>query len=182
MRRELDDIDMAAGVPHVDDPAASLAPVDELALLETLYREHYAVLVRVARILVGDRTRAEELTQDAFVRVHGRLGHVDHPPAYLRTTLVNLCRDHRRRERTVDRNPVAPPPPVEGPGIPDESTAVWHALQGLPDRQRVALTLRFYGDLATDDIATLLDVRPATVRSLLHRGLATLKETVSDDD
>lgn len=53
---------------------------------------------------------------------------------------------------------------------------------GLPDRQREALTLRFYGDLATDDIAALLDVRPATVRSLLHRGLATLKETVSDDD
>jgi len=61
------------------------------------------------------------------------------------------------------------------------TSAVWQALQSLPERQREALALRFYADLPTDEIARLLGVRPATVRSLIHRGLAALKEVVPHD-
>ena len=56
--------------------------------------------------------------------------------------------------------------------------AVWAAMQQLPERQRTAITLRFYLDLPDDQIADLIGARPGTVRSLVHRALATLKEAV----
>jgi len=58
---------------------------------------------------------------------------------------------------------------------------VWAALQQLPERQRTAVALRYYLDLPTDEIAEVLGARPATVRSLVHRALATLKEAVPHD-
>ena len=154
---------------------------DARARLEALYREAYAPSVRLAHLLVGDRGRAEELTQDAFVRVHDRIDDLDEPAAYLRTVLVNLCRDAGRRRSRFRRLPEPPIRTVEAPHVPAESTAVWQALQDLPDRQRIALVLRYYLDRPTDEIAELLDARPATVRSLVHRGLATLKEVVPHD-
>ena len=58
--------------------------------------------------------------------------------------------------------------------------AVWNELRRLPDRQRAAVVLRYYEDLADDDIAQLLGCRPATVRSLLHRALARLGEVINE--
>ena len=146
--------------------------------LEVLYRSQYAPSVRLAHLLIGDRSRAEELAQDAFVRIAPVLGTVDNPAGYLRTTVVNLCRDAGRRATRARALPVptegvSPPPP-----LPESSTAVWAALQSLPQRQRAAVSLRYYLDLPTDEIAEILGARPATVRSLVHRALATLKELV----
>ncbi len=58
---------------------------------------------------------------------------------------------------------------------------MWAALQNLPERQRTAVTLRYYLDLPDDEIAEILGARPGTVRSLVHRALATLKEVVPHD-
>ncbi|HXH58877.1 sigma-70 family RNA polymerase sigma factor [Iamia sp.] len=152
-----------------------------MARLEALYRREQRDLVRLAHLLLGDGARAEELVQDAFVRLLPHLEGNASPGGYLRTIVVNLCRDEQRRavraRRHLHARPVSAPPP----GIPERSTAVWMALQGLPARQREALSLRFYADLPTEEIARILDVRPATVRSLVHRGLATLKEVVPRD-
>ena len=158
-----------------------MADEADLAALEALYREQYASSVRLAHLLVGDRYRAEELTQDAFVRLLPKLATTDNPGGYLRTVLVNLCHDHGRRQTMMRRHPEEPPGSTEPPGLPTTSSAVWRALQDLPERQRQALSLRFYADLSTDEIARLLDARPATVRSLIHRGLTTLKDVVPHD-
>lgn len=168
-----------APIPDAADDGATVT--DARARLEALYREAYEPSVRLAHLLVGDRGRAEELTQDAFVRVHGRIDGLDEPAAYLRTVLVNLCRDAGRRRSRFARLPEPRPRPVDAPTVPTEATAVWQALQDLPDRQRIALVLRYYLDRPTDEIAELLGARPATVRSLVHRGLATLKEVVPHD-
>lgn len=152
-----------------------------LVALEALYREQYEPSVRLAHLLTGDRGRAEELAQDAFVRLAPRLGEIDNPPGYLRTTLVNLCRDAGRRSQRTDALPIPPARTSPAPSVPATSTAVWAALQGLPERQRIAITLRFYLDLPDDEIAEVLDARPGTVRSLVHRALATLKEAVPRD-
>jgi RNA polymerase sigma-70 factor (sigma-E family) len=150
--------------------------------LEDLYHQEYEGAVRLAHALVGDRARAEELAQDAFVRTFAHIEDLDHPGAYLRTVLVNLCRDAARRSRLARRHPDRPDPgSVDGPVEPTDATAVWQALRSLPERQRTAVVLRFYLDLPTDQIAELLGARPATVRSLVHRALTTLKETVSRD-
>lgn len=161
-----------------DPPLGEARPIDAL---ERLYRDRYADSVRLAHLLTGDRGRAEELVQDAFVRAMPTLAQADNPAGYLRTIVVNLCRDHARRAGRAralraDRPTSAPPP-----AIPIESTVVWRSLQDLPERQRAAVALRFYDDLPDDEIAALLGVRPATVRSLVHRALTTLKEVVPRD-
>jgi DNA-directed RNA polymerase specialized sigma24 family protein len=148
--------------------------------LEALYRQEHEASVRLAHLLIGDRGRAEELAQDAFVRIAPRLGGVDNPAGYLRTTLVNLCRDAGRRKKRADALPVPEARVSPPPALPPTTTAVWAALQRLPERQRTAVALRFYLDLPDDEIADLLGVRPPTVRSLVHRALATLKEATLD--
>ena len=149
--------------------------------LESLYREHYEPSVRLAHLLTGDRARAEELAQDAFVRIAPKLGELDNPAGYLRTVLVNLCRDDGRRSLRARSIPPPPPRTPPEPPVPQTSTAVWTALQALPERQRTAVTLRFYLDLPDDQIAEHIGSRPATVRSLVHRALATLKEAIPHD-
>lgn len=156
---------------------------DEASLgqLEALYRDHYRPSVRLAHLMVGTREEAEELTQDAFVRLLGRIDDLDNPPGYLRTVVVNLCHDRLRRRSLAGRHPQPPQPDAPPPDLPAHTSAVWVALQGLPDRQRIAVSLRYWADRPTDEIAQILGVRPGTVRSLIHRGLAALKEVVSDD-
>src|SRR5690606_34774197 len=115
----------------------------DLTRLEALYREQYESSVHLAHLQVGDRHRPEELTQDAFVRLLPRLSTTDNPGGYLRVVLVNLCRDHGRRQALAGRHPQQPGPDAPPPGLPPTSSAVWQALQALPERQRVALSLRF---------------------------------------
>ena len=163
-----------------DRRGADRTKVDMVAL-EALYRAEYRGSVRLARLLTDDRAVAEELAQEAFVRVAPRLAGADNPGGYLRTVLVNLCRDHGRRRVTVGKHPPAPPGAAPPPGLPRDVDAVWQAVQALPARQRDALVLRYWADLSTDDVARLLDARPGTARSLIHRGLASLKEVLSDE-
>lgn len=152
-----------------------------MAVLEALYRREHRDLVRLAHLIVGDRARAEDLVHDAFIRLLPHIEHSDNPGGYLRTTVVNLCRDAQRRQAVARRHLPERPLATAAPDVPAESTAVWAALQRLPTRQRAALGLRYYADLPTDEIARILGARPATVRSLLHRGIATLKEAVPRD-
>lgn len=152
---------------------------DRWSRLAALYRQEQPGLVRFAALLIGSTAVAEELVQDAFVRLHPRLDDVREPGAYLQTTVVNLCRGHQRRITTADRLRPTAPPPVPDLDVPADRTEVWLALQRLPERRRIALVCRFYLDLSDDAIAEALAVRPATVRSLVHRGLQQLQEVLT---
>lgn len=140
-----------------------------------LYRAERNRLRRVAYLMTGQAAVAEELVQDAFVRLHQRWAAVDVPAAYLRTTLVRLCLTWRdrtamgnaREPRSADR--------VEPPEI-DET---WDLLATLPRDQRVALVLRYYEDLPAVEIARVMGCRPATVRTRIHRALAKLREEMT---
>jgi RNA polymerase sigma-70 factor (sigma-E family) len=141
--------------------------------LAELFRREYAPMVRLATLLVGSDAVAEELVQDAFVAVHRRWSSVDNPGGYLRTSVVNACRSHQRRAALERRRLPRPDEPAQLGA--DE---VWDALAHLPHKQRAALVLRFYEDATEAEIAATLRVRPATVRSLVHRGLAKLRKEI----
>lgn len=146
--------------------------------VEDLFRARWAPSVRLATALSGDRAVAEELVQEAFLELSRRWERLDNPEGYLRTVVVNRCRNHRRR-LGVRRRRVPPPPPLE---VNDpELDELWSVLAGLPARRRAALVLRYYEDLPIDEIARLLDCRPGTVSSLLNRGLADLRKVLDDD-
>jgi RNA polymerase sigma-70 factor (sigma-E family) len=156
--------------------------------LGELYLRYADGAVRLAYLMTGDRALAEDLVQDAFVRLAGRLAHLRDEgafEAYLRRTVVNLTRSHWRRlgvERSyLERTASAPRTDPSARPDADERDALWHALARLPPRQRAALVLRFYEDLSERQIAEILRCRPGTVKSLVSRGLARLKTEIGGE-
>jgi RNA polymerase sigma-70 factor (sigma-E family) len=138
-----------------------------------LYRSEYATMVRVAWLITGSPAQAEDLVQDAFVRVGRRYDRVRDPAAYLRVAVVNTCRNELRRTRRMSSAP------LPERAVADQSMVeLLDALTVLDHRQRTAIVLRFVDDRSDDDIASILGVRTATVRSLVFRGLAQLREVV----
>lgn len=168
--------------------------VDHVAAPDTgrlgeLYARHADDAVRLAFLLTGDRGLAEDLVQDAFVRLAGRLVHLRDPgafDAYLRRTVLNLTNSHFRRKR-VERAYLARARGAIGtqegrsdPSVEDRD-ALWRALGRLSKRQRVAIVLRFYEDLSEREVSEILKCRPGTVKSLVSRGLATLRNEIEGE-
>ena len=153
--------------------------------LGELYERYAVSAIRLAYLLTGDRALAEDIVQDAFVRLGGRLRHLRDPvafEAYLRRTVVNLSRSHFRHakvERTYLAREGGHVESRTAPGA-DRSVAerdeLWRAMRRLSERQRAAIVLRFYEDLPEDRVAELLRCRPGTVKSLVSRGLQTMRE------
>lgn len=150
------------------------APTDIDDEFATLYAAHYGPLVRVAFLMTGSNEIAEDVVQDVFLRCRSRLPELEHPLSYLRAAVVNACRSHHRRRQIAERLPVDR---VEL-GLPVELIEFRGALLSLPTRQRSAVVLRYVCDLPDDEIAELLGCRPATVRSLIHRGLNALRKVL----
>lgn len=138
-----------------------------------LYRDGFAEMVRMATLLVGSEDTARDLVQDAFVRVHRKWDSIDAPRAYLRRSVVNACTSHHRRRFLERRH--APTETETSVLEPDE---LFDALEKLPARQRTALVLRYYSDLPEAEIAAAMGCRRGTVASLIHRGLASLREVI----
>jgi RNA polymerase sigma-70 factor (sigma-E family) len=156
--------------------------------LAELYERHAAGAVRLAYLITGDRERARDVAQEAFVRVATAFRHRRFPDAfdaYLRRTVINLCTSHFRRarlERAVLEREAAEPPRVDAtsePGVRDE---LRRALRRLPERQRVAVVLRYYEDLSEEDMARAMRCSVPAARSLLSRGMQTLRTIVDRED
>jgi RNA polymerase sigma-70 factor (sigma-E family) len=149
--------------------------------LSDLYVAHAPEGIRLAFLLTGDRALAEDLVQDAFAHLVGRLRHLRDPAAfgaYLRRTIVNLATSHFRHRRVerayLEREAAAP----SREGNPNETLdeTMHGVLLRLPKRQRAAIVLRFYEDLSDVQTAEALRCATGTVRSLVSRAMKTLRE------
>ncbi|HLW16284.1 MAG TPA: SigE family RNA polymerase sigma factor [Actinomycetota bacterium] len=153
-------------------------------LIGELYLGHADAAVRLAYLLTGDRDVAEDLVQDAFVRLAGRLLHLRDPnafEAYLRKTVVNLSNSYFRRRR-VERNyemrlHTSGESAASNRSFEDRE-ALARALRQLPQRQRAAIVLRFYEDLSEAQTAEIIGCRPGTVKSLVSRALEALRKEI----
>ncbi len=152
-----------------------LTPMSDAVLhsaeFEELYRTSHADMVRVAYLITGSLHVAEEVVHDSFIAVADRWGAINTPTAYLRKTVVNRSRSHLRRVQTQRNAPISPQPAV----LPEEVDETWQLVQRLPLRKRTAVVLHYYLDLPIDEIAEVMDTRPGTVKSLLHRGRESLR-------
>jgi RNA polymerase sigma-70 factor (sigma-E family) len=160
------------------------SPVDED--FARFVRAHTPALLRTAYLLTSDRAGAEELVQDTFVRLYPRWELVQAaaaPLAYVRRAVanqfVNSTRRPWRREVPVHDVPDRPDDRDPGAGF-DDRDQLWTMLATLPDRQRTALVLRYFHDLPDAEIGAALGCRLGTVRSLISRGLATLRGEHAD--
>src|SRR6059058_3771323 len=145
-------------------------PTTDTGKLAELYVRYADGAVRLAYLTTGDLALAEDLVQDAFVRLAGRLVHLRDPgafEAYLRRTVVNLSRSHFRRRKVervyLERERGATWLGPQWPGRPlEDREDLWRALGRLSRRQRAALVLRFYEDLSERKVAEILRCRPGT--------------------
>lgn len=152
-----------------------------------LYGAHYRPLVRLGVLLLHDTGAAEEVVQDAFVAMHGRWGRLRDPDkalAYLRAAVVNRSRSALRHRVVVAAHPPAPPdevPSAEASALRRlERDRVLRALAALPQRQREALVLRYYGDLSEAQVAAAMGVSAGAVKSHTSRGLAALRSRLDE--
>jgi RNA polymerase sigma factor (sigma-70 family) len=143
---------------------------------EVVYRQERPGLVRLSHLLTGSNAVAEEVVQEAFLELHRRWGGIANPKAYVTRAVVNRSRSVLRR-RAVERRYAPADARVT---LPPEIDETWTALARLPAKRRVALVLRYYEDRPIVEIAELMQVRPGTVKSLIHRGLASLKEQLKE--
>ena len=132
-------------------------------------------MVRLAHVITGSNEVAEEIVQEAFVRLHARWAVVENPPAFLRTVVTNLCRTEVKRSRAERRRT---PRAVDSIGEP-ELDETWARVCALPFRQRAVLALRYYADLPEAEIARILKCRLGTVKSAHHRAIANLRKELS---
>jgi RNA polymerase sigma factor (sigma-70 family) len=140
-----------------------------------MYRSSWLSLTRLAYLLVGDRSEAEDIVQTAFTRAMGRWATIEEPSAYLRRAVVNGANDAHRRSYRNAATAVSVTESIDGPEI----DGLWGLVGRLPAPQRAVVVLRFYEDLALADIAALLGRPASTVRSDLRRALMTLRESLS---
>jgi RNA polymerase sigma-70 factor (sigma-E family) len=150
-----------------------------------LYQAHALGLIRLAHVMLGDRSAAEDVVQEAFCGLYQRwdqLADRDKALPYVRSAVLNGSRSVLRRQGTRSRpNLLAPPgAPAEAASAEaavlsgEERRDVMRALRQLPDRQREVLVLRFYLDLSEAEIARDMQISQSTVRSTAHRGLTAL--------
>lgn len=167
------------------DPVIGVDPVD--ALVERLYHAEAARLVQMARWFVDDITAAEDLVQEAFIRLahnRHRIREQDRAAAYLRSIVINLARDHNRRGLVSLRH--RPPAAQDDRSAEDHATSrediaeVVAALRDLPRRQRDCVVLRYYLDLPVDEIAETLGVSRNSVKTHLTRGLKNLSAQLGE--
>lgn len=146
---------------------------------DDLYVRHASAAMKLALVLTGNRNAAEDLVQEAFVRLLGRFRDRRHPDAfdkYLRATIVNLARTRWRRDNR------RPPSALHTAVVSDHAPSValsevlWQRVTQLPPRQRAAVFLRYYEDRPLREIAECLGCSLAAAKSLLRNALLHLRQ------
>ena len=173
-----------AGAPAIDQTADVADPEMANRELAQLFDENATSLVRLARLFVDHRDAAEDIVQEAFLRLARARNRVRDPekvPAYLRSIVLNLARDHNRRGllsiRHVQTHTELDPASVEEDlEVADDHRQMLDSLGSLPRRQRDCLTLRYLYELSVPEIAETLGLSPNSVKTHLTRGLNALRD------
>ena len=166
--------------------AARSTALDADVLVADLFTREGRSLVRLASIFCDDRNAAEDLVQEAFIRLHRSAHRISDPeraPAFLRSIVINLARDHNRRGLMSLRHRSSMVAPssidhVEHDALDGVDRHVLDALRLLPDRQRSCLVLRYYLELSESETAGTLGISKSSVKTHCRRGLATLESTL----
>ncbi len=188
------------GSPAAPRPASD-AQADEAALVAAvgngdvgafrqLMARHLGGIVSVARRMLRDDAEAEDMAQEAFLRLWRSSATLEIGPAgirpWLRRVVSNLCLDRVRgqgRVTVVEELPEVPEPATQLAGLESQDTQrrIEQALQKLPERQRLALTLFHFEGLSQIEIGQLMGVSDEAIESLLSRARRQLKAELKSE-
>jgi RNA polymerase sigma factor (sigma-70 family) len=144
---------------------------------DDVYTAESRAIVGLASLLVGSQAVAEELAQDAFLRLFERFDDVTNPAGFLRTVVVRLCLTWQKRRTTEQR--LVRQVGVDQPTSIPEVDETWAALGRLDPDRRIVLVLRYYCQLRHHEIAELLGCPAATVRTRTRRALKDLRKELA---
>lgn len=160
------------------------------ALTLLVQRYHGPILGYLYRMCHANRALAEDLTQEVFTRIMRQTNYQSNRPfkPWLYAIATNLARDHAKLAETryaacLDKSnglPDAAPGPEELALAAEQGREVAQAIGSLPIEYRAAITLRFYGGMSLQEIATALDIPLGTVKSRLYTGCRRLRERLSN--
>jgi RNA polymerase sigma-70 factor (ECF subfamily) len=170
-----------------------IAAGDQQAFRDLMQR-HLGRTVRLAARILGSSGAAEDVAQEAFVRVWKHAGNWEDPAragakftTWLYRIVLNLCIDEKRKRSFTDIDAI----PEQADETPDaeanmqrreKSQRVKAALDTLPERQRAAFVLCFYEDYSNKDAADMLGISVKAIESLLVRARRSLRDLLQDEE
>lgn len=155
---------------------------------ETFYTAHVHELARLAYLVVGDRTAADDIAADALLAVWKQWDRVmvsDHPTAYVRRMVINIATSSVRgriRERRGLRALLSGVEPTVAAADGATVVDVRAALQYLSPGRRACVILRYAFDLSVEDVAATLQISTGTVKSQTSKGVAQLRAVIGPGD
>lgn len=179
---------MAERIPAAQSADISGNDIAEIDFAATdfaeIVRRHQSTVFSIALHFLADRSAAEELAQDVFLQLHANLPTMkseDHMKFWLRKVTAHRCIDYKRRRHLPQLSLEDAPEPA----APTQSTDPFLArrlrqyVASLPEKPRLVVILRYQEDMRAEDIADVLAMPLATVKSHLQRSLAMLREKVT---
>jgi RNA polymerase sigma-70 factor, ECF subfamily len=158
-----------------------------------LVARHQRAAFRAAWLIVRDPGEAEDAVQEAFVKAWRAMPRF-RPDAPFRPWILRIASNEARnrirstrrrdalalREAAASSGDAAPSPETAALAL-DEAEALAHALERLPERDRLVIGYRWLLDLSEAETADVLGVRPGTVKSRLSRALVRLRAALAED-
>jgi RNA polymerase sigma-70 factor (ECF subfamily) len=178
--------------PETDDDLMLMFAQGDQRAFDALFARHHASVYNFAVTMLHNAHEAEEILQDTFLAVIRAAAHYRAEgrfQAWLMRIVRNRCLDRIEAEK---RSPVAADPeivsaveaqtrtpsPFENTSRNEREVLARRAIATLPERQREALTLFVFEDMRYEDIAQVLELPVGTVKTLLHRGRASLARRI----
>ena len=173
--------------PNGGASGGTATAADATSGVTALYQAHAVGLIRLAIVMLGERTAAEDVVQDAFFGLYrhwDRLTDTANALSYARSAVLNGCRNVlrvRSRPARLEAAAVAGESAEAATLVGEEHQEVLTAIRALPDRQREALVLRYYLDLSEEETARAMGISRGTVKSTTSRAVAALARLLKED-
>jgi RNA polymerase sigma-70 factor, ECF subfamily len=152
---------------------------------ETFFGQHHGDLFAAMLLITRDRHEADEIGQEAFLRVlerWDRIAAMDDPEGYLYRTAMNVFRSRRRRAALALRRMAQPNRSTDVIAAVERREMLAQALAALTPRERAAVVLTDVLGYSSEEAGSWLHIKPVTVRVLASRGRARMQKEMSDDD
>ena len=160
-------------------------PASTISTFEDFYEQESEKLFRRLCLVTGNRQEAEDVMQDAFLRLYERWDRVagmEDPVGYLYRTAFNVVRRRSRRAALAVRRTLGLAPSTDEFAAADARHVVSQALARLTPRQRAALVLTEIMGYSSEEASRVLGVRAGTVRALASQGRAAMREVLGGSD
>ena len=174
---------MQGPIRLVSDRAVDSPPIAAPPSFEAFVEEHHARLFGALCLVIGDRFEAEEVMQEAFVRVlekWERVGEMDDPTGYLYRTAMNVFRKRYRRAALALKRAVHAVPAEDSFRAAEDREVVVRALAQIPVDQRAALVTTALFGYSSEEAGLILGLKPSTVRARATRARAALRDAIGD--